>query len=432
MRRISIDNPRVDNTFITDLSADYVAAALAATIRSNVSFQSNDLAIFGNPGEELTELKKISSLSGSTGFVLPSALNFAHNKGTPIYKVLWDFVSIEANYGAGWVVITASSIQWDSKNNKTIYFDANGTSTTSYRFRFYNSATTSYSEYSPTLTGAGYTKFQIGYHIKRARVVAGDKQEKYLTTDELLQSATRAKNIIRAHNPKYWFWKVDGYKANKSIVATSGNSVYTLANMEYFGTLAYIEYQYNANARNEKWVLEKKENIEFLKLTGNLNRADNDFPRCYRLLPPDASSPYGYFEVENEIQSNSVGTFYISFYKEEPDYDDVADTTAIIMPEILQDYLIAVIYEAKGNEAMAKKYYDSFTGPQAKKKTSGIEALTGIALLDQLDQQYNKAQSQPQSLVRFRGQRGYRNFYGNRSTSNPDLDRENYFDNSRE
>lgn len=426
MRRVLIDNPRLENTYVTDLAADY-ASGVSATVRSNNSFAADDLAVFGHPTEELTELKKISALSGNTIFTLASALKFQHNKGTPIYKALWDFISIEADYGAGWTVLSSSPIQWDSKSNKTIYHDANGSSTTSYRFRFYNSVSATYSDYSPTLTGAGYTQFQMGYIIRDAREIAGDEDGRIFTITECLRILTRAKNIIRAHNARYWFWKVDGYNSNKKIAATAGNNVYALTTITDLGTIDGIEYRYTSGNVDEKYLLGRKSDAEFKALTRDLTRPNKDYPYCFRLLPADASSSKGYFEVENKILTDSVGQFYINYYKEETNYDTVDDATVLVMPEILEDYLISKIYAKKGNETLAKEYYEQFTGPENKKKTMAVEDLTGIALLDSLDAQYKRSQGQPMSLKRFRGQKAMSRLYGNRRSQSRDYLRENYF-----
>jgi hypothetical protein len=430
MREIKIHNP-VLNSYITDLSEDY-ASGTTLNVRSNNSFAADDLSVVGNPTEEYTELKKISALSGNQILTLASALKFSHNKATPVYKTLWDYVEIEGRSTSGGVfaVLTQSPIQWDSKTNKTIYFHSAGTDTWQYRFRFYNSVTAAYSEYSPTLSGSGFTRFQAGYLIKRARRLAADKEGRVLTTDELLEALRDAKYIIRAHNAKYWFWKVDGYKNNKSVSATAGNNTYSLASITDLGTVDYIEYRYTQGSVDEKYLLRKKGDPEFLSLTRDLNRPQNDHPTMYRLLPADDSSDKGYFEIENEMQTDSVGTFYISYYKDESDFDSIEDETSIVIPEILIDYLTAEIYATKGNETAAETYRKRFYGPQGRRKTSNFDDLTGIALLDELDRQYKKSQSQPISIWNFRGQKAMSRFYGNRSMLSNDERRERYFDNN--
>lgn len=428
MRAIRIDNP-ILNSYITDLAVDY-SSGTTPTVRNNNSFAANDLAVFGAPGEELTEQKKIDSLSGVTGFNLASALNFAHNKGTPVYKSLWDFVEIEGRSSSAGVfaVLTQSGIQWDSKTRQTIYHHAAGDDNWEYRFRFYNSITTLYSEYSPTLTGAGFEQNQAGYIIRDARVAAGDIEGNILTTDELLRRLTRAKNIIRAHNPRYWFWKVDGFNSSKSIAATAGNNVYSLSSITDLGTLDNIEYRYNSGGTDRKYLLTRKSDAEFKALTRDLNRPSDDYPYCYRILPPDANSSKGYIEIDRKIKNTGVGTFYIDYYKEESNYNSVDDETAILMPEILTDFLIAEIATAKGNEALAKTHYRLFTGPENREKTLALEQLSGIALLDELDRQYKRSQGQPRQLWRYRGQKAIPRLYGSRATRNTDQMREDYFD----
>lgn len=428
MRSIRIDNPVLDS-YITDIAADY-SSGVTVTARSNNSFSANDLLVFGHPTEELTELKKLDSISGNTVLTLASALKFAHNKGTPIYKSIWDNVSIEGRSSSGGVFaeLTQSAIQWDSKTKKTIYFHQSGTDTWQYRFRFYNSVTTTYSEYSPTLLGTGFTRKQAGYLIKEARRIAGDKEGRIMSTDELLRALTKAKYIIRAHNPKYWFWKVNGYNSSKSIAATASTSVYEFDSITDFGTLDSIEYAYSTGSISEKWPLKAKGDAEFLQYTRDLNRPNSDRPRMYRLLPPDANSEFGYFEIENKIQTNSVGTFYINYYMNETNYNSIDDETAIVIPEILEDYLASEIYAAKGNEAMADKYRKKFVGPENREKTLPLEKLDGIALLDELDRQHKKAQGQPRQMWNFRGQRAVNRMYGGRTSVSPDYIRENYFD----
>jgi hypothetical protein len=431
MRRIRIENPLLQNTYISDVAVDYTSG-VALTARSNNSFAANDLAVFGNPGEELTELKKIDSLSGNTGFVLPSTLKFSHNKGTPIYKTLWDFVSIEGRSSSAGVFaeLTQSAIQWDSKTNRTIYFHSAGTDNWEYRFRFYNSVTGLYSEYSPTLSGLGFVQNQMGYIIRDARMIAGDEDGEIISTPEALRILTRAKNIIRAHNPRYWFWKVDGYNSSKSIAAIAGSNVYDFSTITDLGVIDVIDYAYVQDTNINKYSLKRKSDAEFKEYTHFLNRPSLDWPRFYRLLPPDANSTKGYFEIEQKILTTGVGTFYIDYYKEETNYNSVDDTTAVIMPEILEDYLISKIYARKGNEALGKDYYKMFAGPEQREKTLALEELTGIALLDELDKQYKKSQGQPMSLVRFRGQKGMSHLYGSPRHGSTDWERENFFDSS--
>src|SRR5690349_21699964 len=125
MRRLRIQNPILSKSYRTYVSADY-SSGVTLTAASVTSFAANDLLVVGEPREEYAELKKLNSTTGSTTMTLASALNFAHSKGTPIYKSAWDFVYIErrTSSSGSFSVVSQSPIQWDNKNNETVYYDA--------------------------------------------------------------------------------------------------------------------------------------------------------------------------------------------------------------------------------------------------------------------------------------------------------------------
>jgi len=426
MRRIRVQNPLVDHTYKSYLGADYaVADGTAVTFLSNNSFQANDQLVFGEPREELTELKKLNSVSGATAGVLASALKFAHNKGTSIYRVIWDFVSIEANYGSGFSEITQSAIQWDNKDNETIYYDTNGTSTTSYRFRFYNSVTTSYSEYSPTLTGAAPSRKSVGYMLNQIRLIGGDRERKIVQDEELIRVLNRGQEIIYAQNPKYWFLYVDSEKADNGITALTSTKRYSLASYTTLGHLARLKFRYTSGATDQKYDLIFKPEMEFDALNWDYNRSAEDWPRYYKLLPADSSSDQGYVELDTQMQTASVGKMYPCFYEKMSDLDTVDDETQVPIPAILEDYGIAYLFSMKGNENKAKQYMDQFMGPADVQEDS--RQLSGIKLLDQLDRHQKRGVGQPRSLSAYKGRLGMRNFMGNYRGYSKDYRRENFF-----
>lgn len=428
MRRILIQNPSVDKTYKTYLDAAY-SSGVTLTVKSNVSFAANDLLVIGEPSEEFTELKKLSSVTGATTLTLASALNFSHNKEVPVYKVVWDNVSIESRSSSSgnFSEITQSAIQWDSKTNDTIYFDPNGTDAYQYRFRFYNSVTATYSEYSPTLSGSAPARNSVGYMVGNIRQIADDVLRKIVTDDEILRFLNRAQDIVYSHNPKYWFLLVDTYKGSSGIAATAATSVYSLSSYTTLGHLASIRYKHvSGSSTNLLYHLRGMSDIEFDARVRDLNKTNDDNVKFYKLLPADSSSTVGYFQVDPTPKSSGVGTFYPNYYEKMADLDSVDDTTQVPMPAILEDYAIAQIWKIKGNESKASYYEKLFFGPADREKD--ISQITGIPLLDQMDE-YQKSigQSQPKSLFRFKGPRFINRFFGDDISTSPDYYRENYF-----
>lgn len=411
MREIRIENPSILKHYTTYLGADY-SSGTSVTVLNNNSFAANDLLVFGEPREELTELKKLNSVSGSTTFTIASALNFAHGKGTPVYKTLWDNVSIEwrSSSAGTFAEITQSAIQWDNKEGETVYFHQTGDDNSEYRFRFYNSVTTTYSEYSPTLTGAGFTRAQVGYMIKQIRKTVNDEERKIVEDVEIIRFLNRAQDIVYAHNPRYWFLQIDTYQAGTGIAALASTKVYSLATYTTFGHLGRLRYNYSSGSVNQIYDLEKKDSTEFDRLTTDLNKGTDDWVARYKLLPADSSSANGYFQVDPAPTNSSVGTFYPVYYEKMANLDTVDDTTQIPIPEVLEDFAISQIEAIKGNETKAKTYLDLFLGPPDT-QIRNVD-ITGIKLLDDIDKQQKDAVDQPKGFV-FKGQKYHKETFGN-------------------
>lgn len=412
MRRVRITNPVLNKNYKTFVNSDY-SSGTSVTVLSNNSFAANDLLIFGEPTEELTELKQLSSVTGVATFTLASALNFSHQKGTVIYKSLWDKVSIEGRSSSAGVFAELSSIaiQWDNQQNETVYYHSAGDDNWQYRFRFQNSVTSTNSEYSPTLAGTGFTAGQVGYMIRSIRKIVQDIERRIVSDDEIIRMLNRAQDIVYARNPKYWFLLVDTYKQQTGIAATASTGVYSLATYTTYGHLDSIRYHYSSGSNSRLYHLIKKGDKEFDAIISDLNRGDDDWVRCYKLLPADSSSDNGYFQVDPEPKNNSVGRFYPNYYERMARLDSVDDETQVPISEILEDFVISMIEQIKGNETKSKIYRDLFYGPEDDAKNK--KQLTGLALLDSLDAQQKRAVGQPRQIWNFRGQRAMQNYYGN-------------------
>ena len=421
MRKIEIQNPILDSTYKTRISSDY-SSGTSLTVENNSSFAANDYLVVGEPSEELSEGKKLDSISGSTTLNIASALNFSHGKGTSIYKSPWDFISLERRTSSAgtFAEISQSGIQWDNPKNLTIYYDADATDAYEYRFRFYNSITGKYSEYSPTLTGAGFSRDQVGYLINQVRLLAHDIERKIVTDDEIIRFFNRAQDIIYTHNPKYWFLLVDVYKATTGIAALANTNVYSLATYTTFGHLETVRFHYNSGGTSELYHLLKKSSVEFDHLASNLNETADDWAWIYKLLPTDSSSANGYLQIFPKTKTTGIGTLYPNYYEKMADLNSVDDETQVPLPELLEDFAIGQIERIKGNEQKAI-YYEKVLVSDSPTITP-----SGLIMLDKLDQQQKLAAGQPRSLWNFRGQKAISLLYGNRSRQNRDYQKEFY------
>jgi hypothetical protein len=425
MRRIIAGNPLTEHAHKTYLSAQYTSG-LTASVLSNVSFQQNDLVIFGELGEEQTELKKLSGLTNKDTLDLASALSFPHHKDTPVYRIPWDFIVFEgrASSADSFEILSESPIQWDTRD--TVFYHGAGSGTWEYRFKFYNSSAQIYSEYSPTVSGAGFNRSQVGFMIHRVRKLVKDLTGRIVGDGEIINFFNSAHDIIYARNPEYWFLKVDTKQTNNGIAAVADTAVYSLASYTNFSHLHLLKYRYNNGEIDKIYSLNYKPESEFDQATRDLAKAAEDYPIRYKLLPPDSSSEVGYFQVDPKILNSNVGTFYPVYFKIIPELDSFDDETIVPLPQLLEHYAIMQIEQIKGNEAKAKVYENLFFGPNERRK--GFERMEGLALLDEINKFKSRPQGQPRNLIKFMGQRGAARMHGDRRTiSSHDDQKEKYF-----
>src|SRR3990167_8781419 len=217
MRRVRINNPLLDKSYRTFLDSDY-SSGTTLTVVNNISFERRT----------------------------SSAGTFAE--------------------------ITETAIQWDNKDNETVYYDQNATDNYEYRFRFRNTSTLEYSEYSPTITGAAPERNTVRYMLRQVRLLTGDTERKLAEDEEIIRAFNIAQDIIYTHNPKYWFLYADTFEAGSgSIAATAGEDVYTLNNLTRYGHLAGIKYRYNSSPTDNIYRLKKITEVEFDRLDSDQN-----------------------------------------------------------------------------------------------------------------------------------------------------------------
>ncbi len=356
---------------------------------------------------------------------MASTLNFAHIKGTAVYKVPWDYISIESRTPSGtFAEISQSPIQWDNKNNETVYYDQNGTDATEYRFHFYNSVTLTYAEYSPTITGAGFTKKQVGYMLRNVRLTTNDLERKIATDDEIIRFFNLAQDIIYAHNPKYWFLLVDTYKQGTGLSTTAGTSIYSLSSYTSLGHLDRVRFKYISGASQLVYDLKNSSPLEFDSQVEDLTATGDDYASDYKLLPADSSSDQGYLQIYPMTLTAGVGTIYPVYYKTMASLDTVDDETDVPLSSLLENFAIAQVEKIKGNETKADIYEKLFYGTAPKR--AGYEVVTGLAMLDAMDNAVKHPQGQPRQLWRFRGQGGADRYFRSNQMSSDEM-KERFF-----
>lgn len=422
-RRLSIVNPDLSRSEVTQLSADYTTGT-ALTVLNNEVFADGDIAVIGNLGTEQAESRPVGGTTGTTQIDLDSALDFDHNNGAPVYRSEYDQIEVSHAPSGVWTVLSTLDIQWDK--HKTIYIHQGGTNNSSYRFRFKNSATGDFSEYSQTVGGGGYTATQIGSLIENVRLVINDPNAEVVTDEEIIRFLNRAKNIIKAKRPDWWFWFITD---EGTITTQDGVTKYNLdsisENIEY---IRNVRFRDNTNSAHEMlYPLNPLTETEYDDLfRDQTDPEEDDAITDYYLELPDQNSSSGYIRCYPVPETTGGGSFYVRAYAPESDYDDVADTTAIALPKILEDYAIFRCLQIKGDEIRANVYKDLFFGPAETRKDN--EDLSGIALLENMQINKGKVLGKPRLMKVYRGSRYIRKVFGNpRSSAYRDTLAEKYW-----
>ncbi|MEA2036841.1 MAG: hypothetical protein U9O94_04995, partial [Nanoarchaeota archaeon] len=267
------------------------------------------------------------------------------------------------------------------------------------------------SGYSPTLTGAGFNRKQVGYMIEQVRKVAGDQDRRIVTDDEIIRQFNRAQDIIKAKRDNWWFLLVDTYQGSNGISTEAGVDVYSLATYTNLNYISTMRFNMNDGTDNVTYHLTKEPKTIMEYRKRDEDETDDDYVSKYSLLPADSSSDQGYIRVWPTPETDDYGTFYPDYYKEMADLDDVADETDVPIPSILEDFALAYIFKVKGDEIKGRLYDERFFGPTPREEKYSGKEPTGLRLLEQMQNSKNKAVDQPRSLKTFRGRKAIKRLY---------------------
>lgn len=408
--RLRIQNPNLNKEERTYLTADYTSG-VTVTVRNNDSFTADNYAVAGEPGQEQTEQDQIASITGSTTVTLSNGLNFSHPKSAPLYESRFNKVSVErtAAGGASWSEITDSpfTLEWDNVDEfgkiTTLIEDASGSSAFDYRWRYYNSATATYSAYSGTLPGAGLGRDTAGFVIHKIR---RNKIAQSVPDEVLYHYINDLQDMVYEEMPKAWWFSKEG-----TAVATVANTYrYSITdNWSDFLSMQYMLYNYVSGSTDNTYALSFMTQLEFWDAKTDANQNDSDNVTRWALLPPDSDSAKGYIGVHTTPETTDCYLKPVYFF-ELTDIDSFEDTLVIPKPKIYEDYILHRIWDDIKNDATnAEKYM--------LKVNSGIVSL----------KKRTRRQQGQREWRRYRGPRGYSRLFGENRGMSSDDRREKYW-----
>jgi len=405
MIRLKISNPNLSGEEKTFLTSDY-SAGTALTVRNSDNFTANWFVVVGEPGQERSELKLISSLASSTNITIVNALSFTHPKSTSVYESHYNQISLERKpSGGSYAVISEGlkDIEWDNSDNKTLFTVAAGVSTDTYKWRFYNSVTGEYTDYSDELLGTGIARTQIGHVIE---MVKKNPITQNIDDQTLLTYASDFQELVYDEVPKAWWFQKRGTAA--TTVADDYDYPIT-SNWSDFLHVKFVLYRYVSGSIDETYPLTYSPLNEFYNFKADSSQASDDAVRWWTKLPPDSNSADGYIGLHPTPNSTSCSIIPVYQY-ELLALDSFGDTMVIPYQKGYIDYILYRIFDdIKMDETQAQKF-------------NARVARDIVAI---------KRRARPQlgqpELFRFRGIRGWSKMYGDNARGDWQVSKENYW-----
>lgn len=402
MAVIKIKTPTVSTNIRTSLSQEYSSGS-TIYVESPTGFTQANYIVVGEPGLEKTEVTSITGAPGTDNLTI-GALNFSHPKGTPVYYTRWNQYDLyyQTTTAGSWIQYGSmpTNLRWDALFAE--YQDTSATSAYQWKYRYYSTEATAYSDYSDVISTTGWADNAVGYMVRNVRKIINDPESKTITDTEVIRFFNAAQDKINALYDRWWFLLKEG----TAITTVTSTNKYALPTD--FGRMHSLIFNYVNGASNVNYQLKYVSLAEMDYQSRDNNSAVNDSARHYTILPGDSTSPAGYLKIW-PIPETAGLNIYPRYYKTPADLDSYGDTTDITIPAMLEDYALSQIYKIRKEEDKAV-YYDKLFREQ----------------VDLLKLLQRKQAGPPRYLWQYKGRKAMERLYGNTGRGS-DWDVENNF-----
>lgn len=197
------DFPNIDDNQRTYLDADSLAGASSLSA-NGINFSNLQYIVIGNPGNIKTEIVQITGSPTASTITLVAGTQFAHNRGDLIRFIPYNqIVAEQSTDGTTYVAQSAVAIRADS--SETYQQFTGGLSTYYYKFRFYNSTSTLYSQYSDPTIATGFADNTLWAIKDRALAELGEVKSS-LISDRFLNAQLLAARRAMDQYPGILRW----------------------------------------------------------------------------------------------------------------------------------------------------------------------------------------------------------------------------------
>jgi hypothetical protein len=170
---IRAKNNLTDLAVSTNISVGANAGVGTISVKNIAGFTANWAVQLGKTGEELAEMRIISSIdAGDSELIFTGNTSFAHAVDTPVYATKYDqlvFKRSTSGTAGTATAITSGTVSITPDQEFTQFDDTSGAATYAYKVAFRNSVTGDVSSDSDWLTPTGYSFYSLGKLIERVK-----------------------------------------------------------------------------------------------------------------------------------------------------------------------------------------------------------------------------------------------------------------------
>lgn len=185
---ISVAPPPVSPSQKTYLDATAAVAATSITVESNTLFEANDFIVVGKIGADRSEIRKVSTTSGTGTVTLSAGLVFDHPVNDPVQIIAYDKIKIfsSTSEDGTYAEISGSPFAIAIEQNGTVIMDDLGTAATWYKIQYFNSYDSSVSSESDAIQGGGAKRNSVRELIDMVRFHMDLTDNNVVTDDKII------------------------------------------------------------------------------------------------------------------------------------------------------------------------------------------------------------------------------------------------------
>jgi hypothetical protein len=177
-------HPNIEGNPRSSLTVKALLGQTSLVVQNGVDFAADDYVVNGNPTEELTEIKKITSISGKT-ITLSSNLINTHPVNTRIQVIKYNQVKFykASSINGSYTLVATKDIAIDEPH--TLYDDPTALSTDYFKIKYYNAQTGTLSVFSDPIGTSGFPRYSLVRIQDALFKRSGDSKRQFLDADEM-------------------------------------------------------------------------------------------------------------------------------------------------------------------------------------------------------------------------------------------------------